>query len=131
MLGPNFVSIEYAEQKWAERESAFAQEIAALRALLATPIDSAAQSEGGDLENPTKSASTTMRPGAMWTAPSAKSSSAKARVRLIHQKDADMCGFDLIAHEGVSLQEVMRRGLLADSGFPIYLVFWLFYCGLF
>jgi len=49
---PGYVSIAFAEERWAEREAEFAASIAQLRALLPDPAESAASdaaSEGGDV----------------------------------------------------------------------------------
>ena len=48
--GPGFVSVAFAEEKWAEREAAFAMQIAQLQALVTASADGAAASEPGDTE---------------------------------------------------------------------------------
>lgn len=47
---PGFVSIAFAEEKWAEREAAFAQQLAQVQALVSAQPD--AQSEAGDFDPP-------------------------------------------------------------------------------
>ena len=48
--GPGYVTVAFAEEKWAEREAAFAAQIAQLQSLVTAPTDSAAPSEVGDAE---------------------------------------------------------------------------------